>query len=163
MLLRFVVGYVCDLWVFVSMFVICECLLWYVWGLWGCYHHLRNGNAQEAELPQFQKALRSRALLSSYIFSPLHLFLLPWSMAGFGTTPSNTFFERGMEQQYRKTGQLDEAGQPVLFDIAWEVSDQRVTRTCYTPTNLSIGSTQSWRHLHSAQVQSTSHSGGVWV
>ena len=42
-------------------------------------------------------------------------------MAGFGTTPSNTFLERGMEQQYRNTVQLGEAGQPVLFDIAWEV------------------------------------------
>eukprot|EP00026_Physarum_polycephalum_P003761 Phypoly_transcript_03775.p1 GENE.Phypoly_transcript_03775~~Phypoly_transcript_03775.p1 ORF type:complete len:686 (+),score=116.66 Phypoly_transcript_03775:101-2158(+) len=42
-------------------------------------------------------------------------------MAGFGTTPSNTFFEKGMEQHYRKTGQLDE-GQPVLFDVAWEVA-----------------------------------------
>jgi hypothetical protein len=52
-------------------------------------------------------------------------------MAGFGTTPSNTFFEKGMEQQYRKTGQLDE-GQPVLFDIAWEVSDQCSTRIVYS-------------------------------
>ncbi len=43
-------------------------------------------------------------------------------MAGFGTTPISTFFEKGMEAHWRKTGQLDEANHPVLFDIAWEVS-----------------------------------------
>lgn len=57
-------------------------------------------------------------------------------MAGFGTTPgSNTFFEKGMEEHWRMTGQLDEGNQPVLFDVAWEVRVNSILPS--PPTTLS--------------------------
>lgn len=37
-------------------------------------------------------------------------------------TPNSTFFEKHMEEHWRRTGHIDEGNRPVLFDISWEVA-----------------------------------------